>query len=511
MSIFNHRHCHALDNRYQLYQQLTAETLDEAAITDLIQRHPKLCSIKYDFRHPFLKKKKMICFPLARIMCFQPSLDLVKLAYKAYPEAIREKDNGGRCPLHFACRLLAPKEVVLYLISENPHAVGVKASDGTYPLHKACGNLQPLEIIEKLVECGKEEILQAVSKYDLWTPLHFATRHKPAPGVIPYLLELYPEAAKVCSNHGRLPLHHACWSRKPLSDIESLMSVYPDGVMCLNDEKSLPLHNACHRQSSIDVIQYLVKCFPEGVTYRSLENKTPLEYALEGGSSDATIQFLGEVTKELDSLEKMSLDERQKRLDDILESVLRETAKAAPKSDSNGAEKSIPSEPFSSASDQLAKREADRNEIKLVDFENVETTIVSEMIIAENPVESEGDAPEAANTQRPMNAASNTAAPGAVWVRGPDAASDASEGAENLCNLSDVSSDTSEQGHLSSANTVVTRTPIAAEISPRVAELEAQLEDYRRRLDVEVVEADEVLPPIDENQAATTKTCCTIL
>lgn len=85
----------------------------------------------------------------------------MQLIHKIYPAAIEEKDESGRLPLHYACRLRASKEVVIHcLIAEYTEADGISASNGTYPLHTACASHQPLEIIQALVDCGEPQIVQ---------------------------------------------------------------------------------------------------------------------------------------------------------------------------------------------------------------------------------------------------------------------------------------------------------------------------------------------------------------
>ena len=65
---------------------------------------------------------------------FRPPLDVVKALFKAYPNAIFEKDCKERYALHIACKHGCRPEIIKYLLEKNPEAASKADKKGRTPL-----------------------------------------------------------------------------------------------------------------------------------------------------------------------------------------------------------------------------------------------------------------------------------------------------------------------------------------------------------------------------------------
>lgn len=71
---------------------------------------------------------------------FRPPLDVVKTLFKAYPNAVFEKDCKERHALHIACKHGCAPEVIKYLLEKNPEAASKADIKRRTPLLLACKN-----------------------------------------------------------------------------------------------------------------------------------------------------------------------------------------------------------------------------------------------------------------------------------------------------------------------------------------------------------------------------------
>ena len=65
---------------------------------------------------------------------FRPPIDVIKALYKAYPNAVFERDCKERCTLHIACKYGCDPEVVEFLLEKNPEAASHFDVKGRTPL-----------------------------------------------------------------------------------------------------------------------------------------------------------------------------------------------------------------------------------------------------------------------------------------------------------------------------------------------------------------------------------------
>jgi hypothetical protein len=97
--------------------------------------------------------------------------------------ASQQKGEGGLTALHFACRHVAPIDVVDVLLAIAADTVSWPDSFGWLPIHYACASGSDSEVVKALAEFYPES-KTAVDRRGR-TPLHFALGDRPAsPDVI---------------------------------------------------------------------------------------------------------------------------------------------------------------------------------------------------------------------------------------------------------------------------------------------------------------------------------------
>lgn len=119
---------------------------------------------------------------------------------------------------------------------------------GNAPLHSAISNGAPLSTIQALVVANPPSV--ALGNNFGNTPLHFAAWKNKYPdsfAIVQFLLEYYPQSAKVLNKHANLPLHHATNYKAHPDIVQLLYRSYPNAVRIPNDKGQTPLDLAIHR------------------------------------------------------------------------------------------------------------------------------------------------------------------------------------------------------------------------------------------------------------------------
>jgi hypothetical protein len=179
-------------------------------------------------------------------------------------------------PIHHACALRPPEEIVDKLYDAYPQGFTSKESAfQRLPLHIACQNNAPLSVIEALL------------KHD----------HK-------------NEAIHSKDSLGRLPLHYACSHGAPAQVVEVLLQACPASAGCVDHNEWLPIHVACRFGDNEQVIRLLIKALPESLYIMTKKGSTPLMCAKKVVDTrhKAVVQVLEDMMKEYggsDSVESM--------------------------------------------------------------------------------------------------------------------------------------------------------------------------------------------------------------
>jgi len=180
----------------------------------------------------------------------------VRRLLKKDPEAAGVYSRRHRgYPLHLACSMLAPLDVIVPLVRAFPKAVRVChriAGDvDMCPLQfSLCHEMVSFDVIRFLVSQWPKALQLPMSAYGNCFALHLACRtHKVSLPIIQYLVQKWPGALKRESEYG-LPLHDACRRGANLPTIDFLVQAWPDSLQVPNERGLLPLHEACRFRSA---------------------------------------------------------------------------------------------------------------------------------------------------------------------------------------------------------------------------------------------------------------------
>lgn len=152
------------------------------------------------------------------------------------------------------------------------------------PIHMACALQCPPEVVHALVDCYplgvhmREEAFQRL-------PLHVACQTSAPVETIEALIHHYPEACRAKDSIGRLPIHYACSHDAPSAIIEILLREFPASAGCGDDHGWMPIHVACRRGVSLYVIERLLDCVPQSADMATNKGSTPIMCAKKGGDS----------------------------------------------------------------------------------------------------------------------------------------------------------------------------------------------------------------------------------
>ena len=123
---------------------------------------------------------------------FHADLSVVKILFKAYPEAIHTRNDDGLLPLHCACsgwgRGSAMK-IIRFLAAQLPYSVSAVDAEGRIPLHHACNKFR-LEVLKQVVQLYPKGLRVESPQHGL--PIHCACQESSEMDVIQYLESLYP-------------------------------------------------------------------------------------------------------------------------------------------------------------------------------------------------------------------------------------------------------------------------------------------------------------------------------
>ena len=193
-------------------------------------------------------------------------------------------------PLHKACVLNPPEELVESLVASYPEGAKSKDQDGWLPIHCGCFYGAGQRVIDTLLVVYPKG---AQSKDDEGRlPIHYACLKGANTGVVESLLGTYPKGAQSKDDEGRLPIHHACSKGAPEGVIMALLNSSPKGAQSKDDQGRLPIHHACRKNSSEKIIKALLKTYPKGPQIKDDQDKLPIHYVCQNGGSEDVINIL---------------------------------------------------------------------------------------------------------------------------------------------------------------------------------------------------------------------------
>jgi len=142
---------------------------------------------------------------------------------------MRQQDNTGATPFHFACGTAAPVEILEPLLAMSPGALNIADNSGALPIHCAC---------------------QAES---------------PSLAVLRFLSEQDPASVRALDNAGYLPLHHLCGAKPPEDCVKLLVAEYEGSPSVRANNGDLPFTVACKTRASPGVCSILLTAYPDAL------------------------------------------------------------------------------------------------------------------------------------------------------------------------------------------------------------------------------------------------------
>jgi ankyrin repeat protein len=240
--------------------------------------------------------------PLHKACVLQPPEEVIENLLVAYPDGSKSRDQDGWLPVHCACFYGASETIVTSLLHANAKGAQSKDDEGRLPLHYACLKGASQSVVDVLLENFPKG---AMSKDDEGRlPIHHACSKGAPEGVIDALLKASPKGAQSKDDQGRLPLHHACRKSSSERIIRTLLRVYPRAAQIKDDQDKLPIHYACQNCSSPSVINVLLTTYPESINIKNGFGYTPLAEAraLENPKTDPIIHVLEKFKVEQDKI-----------------------------------------------------------------------------------------------------------------------------------------------------------------------------------------------------------------
>ncbi len=173
------------------------------------------------------------------------------------------------------------------------------------PIHQACALMAPREVIETLVKCFPQGIKMKESAFHR-TALHIACQTNAPVETIEALVHFYPEAIRIQDSLGRLPVHYACAHEVPSTTLELLLREFPESCKIGDQNGWLPLHVACRRGVSLYELELLLDCYPSSVNSLTKKGSSPIMCAEKGNSRhhEEMVQFLEDYIKRSEKNEK---------------------------------------------------------------------------------------------------------------------------------------------------------------------------------------------------------------
>ena len=256
------------------------------------------------------------------------NLEVFKLLYNSWPEAIRMSGSEGKLPVHELCRTefedassaldilrfmldidqtvvrerneegeLPIHSAVVYestafcrvLIDAYPQSLRVRSNNGKLPIHETCqlGRVDTVDTILYMLDIDQTVLIERNEEGEL--PIHHEDAYK-STAFCKILIDAYPESLRVRTNNGELPIHKACRLCRfgEVDTILYMLELYPESIRVRTNNGSLPIHIACKyaacKYGNVDCIQYMLELYPQSINETNGYGNLPIHCAVRHGS-----------------------------------------------------------------------------------------------------------------------------------------------------------------------------------------------------------------------------------
>jgi ankyrin repeat protein len=194
--------------------------------------------------------------------------DIITFLVSQNPGSLSARNQNGELPLHVACAIFTPVEIVRFLVEHAPQSLLVpRATDAALALHVALerGASSDTEVVKLLLE-RQDPVTTTLRNNAGETPLHVACRCGVPFAIVQSLVDRDPSTIVARNNVGETTLHVACRCGVPFEIVESLIHHNQASVQVVTPQGDLPLFLACaSTEPSLDVIFLLLELYPNVV------------------------------------------------------------------------------------------------------------------------------------------------------------------------------------------------------------------------------------------------------
>jgi len=173
--------------------------------------------------------------------------------------------------------------------------------DGCYdtlvlPLHRACALRPPLDVVKTLIDTYSYGV-SAKEKFFDRLPIHISIQNEASLEVIDLLLARYPEGAMSKDALGRLPLHYAMSHKAPAEVVKSILAAFPASAGVEDKNGWIPIHVASNFGAALDIIEILLEAFPGSTLVKTKKGSNAVKLAHKRGASADVIRILEDAYK----------------------------------------------------------------------------------------------------------------------------------------------------------------------------------------------------------------------
>jgi len=208
---------------------------------------------------------------------------------------VGDYDYNGSLPLHVACQVGAPIEVLQVLRDIYPQALFIQNNNGDLPLHLLCHNTAPTATIRWMLVAMAEhmplEVGLQTKNLNGDLPMHIACKVQSQFESIQLLVQEFGGALQTRNGGGDLPLHICCRGDAAFATIRLLAQEFGGALQIRNGCGDLPLQICCRENAALATIRLLAQQYPYALDIPDRNGLFPLHLHLSVTSDAEAIDF----------------------------------------------------------------------------------------------------------------------------------------------------------------------------------------------------------------------------
>lgn len=273
----------------EAHKKNPADLTASGRLAQFFLAHPGTCYVRYPHTiHWKGKSNYLIDSTALTISSKLGCLDIVKAAYRAYPEAVGIRDRSGQLPLHYAAAG-GHSSIVQFLLSVFPQAARELNREDATPLHLACRS--GTEACLALLVEAYPSATHRPDKHG-WTPQHYWVQN---PSVTVNGVKLVAPKMQLRTNKMENPLHVAVTAEAAATNAEILdvlRSLDNDWVEQVDCNLQTCLHRAV-ASNHVEAVAWLIAHYPFAIHRFDDQGRQPRDLATNGTHSDIREMTLG--------------------------------------------------------------------------------------------------------------------------------------------------------------------------------------------------------------------------